>query len=88
MTNGAGWFQINSSADNTRMSSSHAYLHPLIGKRPNLEIRTHAWCSKVHLDADRRATGVEYLTHDLLTHGVVQARREVILSAGANTPRN
>ena len=29
--NGAGWFQINSAADNTRMSSSHAYLHPIIG---------------------------------------------------------
>ena len=36
VTNGAGWFQINSSADNTRMSSSHAYLHPIIGSRPNL----------------------------------------------------
>ena len=34
VTNGAGWFQINSSADNTRMSSSHAYLHPIIGSRP------------------------------------------------------
>ncbi len=31
VTNGAGWFQINSSLDNTRMSSSHAYLHPIIG---------------------------------------------------------
>jgi choline oxidase len=26
-TKGAGWFQINSAPDNTRMSSSHAYLH-------------------------------------------------------------
>ena len=43
MTNGAGWFQINSAADNTRMSSSHAYLHPIIGSRPNLEIRTGCW---------------------------------------------
>ena len=40
VTNGAGWFQINSGADNTRMSSSHAYLHPILGSRPNLTIRT------------------------------------------------
>ena len=34
VTDGAGWFQINAAADNTRMSSSHAYLHPIIGTRP------------------------------------------------------
>ena len=87
VTNGAGWFQINSSADNTRMSSSHAYLHPIIGSRPNLTIRTHVWASRVVLDDQRRATGVEYLTPDLLTHAVASARREVIGQAGAiDTP--
>ena len=87
MTNGAGWFQINSAADNTRMSSSHAYLHPIIGQRPNLEIRTHCWVKRVAIE-DRRATGVEYLTPDLLTQASVRARREVILSAGAiDTPK-
>ena len=54
--NGAGWFQINSSADNTRMSSSHAYLHPIIGTRPNLEVRTGCWAKRVVIDADHRAT--------------------------------
>ena len=67
VTNGAGWFQINSAADNTRMSSSHAYLHPIIGKRPNLEIRTHCWVNRVAIEGGR-ATAVEYLTPDLLTH--------------------
>ncbi len=87
VTNGAGWFQINSSADNTRMSSSHAYLHPLIGKRPNLEIRTGCWVKRVAID-DGRASAVEYLTPDLLTQASVKARREVILSAGAiDTPK-
>jgi choline oxidase len=87
VTKGAGWFQINSSADNTRQSSSHAYLHPIIGERPNLEIRTHAWCSRVVLEG-RRARGVEYLTPDLLTHATALARREVIVSAGAiDTPK-
>jgi choline dehydrogenase len=40
------------------------------------------------LDSERRATGVEYLTPDLLTQASVRARREVILSAGAiDTPK-
>ena len=87
VTNGAGWFQINSGADNTRMSSSHAYLHPIIDSRPNLEIRTHCWVSKVLFDDQRRAIGVDYLSPDLLTHTTVIARREVVLSAGAiDTP--
>ena len=87
VTNGAGWFQINSAADNTRMSSSHAYLHPIIGTRPNLEIRTGCWVKRVVIEGGR-ATGVEYLTPDLLTQASVLARREVILSAGAiDTPK-
>ena len=61
VTNGAGWFQINSSPDNTRMSSSHAYLHPIIGTRPNLKIRTGCWVKRIVLDEDKRARGVEYL---------------------------
>ena len=88
VTQGAGWFQINSSADNTRMSSSHAYLHPILGSRPNLEIRTDAWCKRVLLDDEKRATGVEYLTGDLFTTTSVRARREVIVSCGAiDTPK-
>jgi choline oxidase len=80
--NGAGWFQINAAADNTRMSSSHAYLHPILGSRPNLEIRTGCWIERLAVQ-DRRAVAVQYLTPDLLTHASVKARREVILSAGA-----
>ena len=88
VTNGAGWFQINSGADNTRMSSSHAYLHPILDSRPNLEIRTHCWVSKVLFDDQRRAIGIDYLSPDLLTHTTVIARREVVLSAGAiDTPK-
>jgi choline dehydrogenase len=87
VTNGAGWFQINSALDNTRMSSSHAYLHPVIGGRPNLEVRTHCWVKQVAIE-DGRATAVEYLTPDLLTQASVRARREVILAAGAiDTPK-
>ena len=70
------------------MSSSHAYLHPILGSRPNLTLRTNVWASRIVLDDQRRATGVEYLTPDLLTHAVASARREVIVSAGAiDTPK-
>lgn len=57
---GAGFFQINAAADNTRMSSSHAYLHPILDRRGNLEVRTEAWASRVLFDESRRAVGVEY----------------------------
>jgi choline oxidase len=87
VTNGAGWFQINASTDNTRMSASHAYLHPILDSRKNLEVRTHCWVKRVVIEGGR-ATGVEYLTPDILTQASVTARREVILSAGAiDTPK-
>ena len=89
VTNGAGWFQINSGADNTRMSSSHAYLHPIIGSRPNLEIRTHCWASRVvarrPAPRDRRRVPDARPAH---ARRRSSARREVILSAGAiDTPK-
>src|SRR3954453_16638006 len=87
VTNGAGWFQINSAADNTRMSSSHAYLHPIMGSRPNLEIRTGCWVKRVLIE-DGRATGVEYLNPDLFSSSTVGSKSEVILSCGAiDTPK-
>jgi choline dehydrogenase len=70
------------------MSASHAYLHPILASRPNLEIRTGCWVRRVELDGELRAHAVEYLTPDLLTQASVRARREVILSAGAiDTPK-
>ena len=84
---GAGFFQINREADGTRASSSRAYLHPIMGKRPNLEVRTGAWASRV-LFAGRRATGVEYQQDIGPGRRTVTARREVVLSAGAiDTPK-
>ena len=29
------------------MSSSHAYLHPILGSRPNLTMRTNVWASRI-----------------------------------------
>ena len=86
--NGAGWFQINADEDGTRMSTSHAYLHPILRTRANLEIRTDSWVSEVLFDASGAATGVRHLRPDLTGYDTVAARREVVLTAGAiDTPK-
>ncbi|MFD4942380.1 GMC family oxidoreductase [Streptomyces sp. NPDC058239] len=85
---GAGWFQINSDENNTRQSSSVAYLHPILGRRPNLEVRTEVRAKQLLIDADRRCTGVSYLDPDLVHSRSVAARREVVVSCGAiDTPK-
>jgi choline dehydrogenase len=86
--NGAGWFQINAAEDGTRMSTSHAYLHPILGKRNNLEVRTNCWVSEILIDDSLAATGVRYQRPDLTGYDTVSARREVIVTAGAiDTPK-
>jgi choline dehydrogenase len=67
-----------------RLSAARAYLHPAM-KRPNLDVRTRAFVTRVLFDGDR-AVGVEY------TRGGGTPRRvyagEVILCGGAiNTPQ-
>ncbi len=85
---GAGWFQINSDQDNIRQSSSVAYLHPILGKRPNLEVRTGVRAKRLLIDAERRCTGADYLDPDLIHTRSVTARREVVVSCGAiDTPK-
>jgi choline dehydrogenase len=84
---GAGFFQINREPDGTRASSSHAYLHPVLDSRRNLEVRTGAWASKVLVDGGR-ATGVEYQQDIGPGRVTVAARREVVLCTGAiDTPK-
>ncbi len=86
--NGAGWFQINAAEDGTRMSSSHAYLHPILESRRNLEVRTGCWVSEIVFDGAVSATGVRYQRPDLTGYDTVSARREVIVTAGAiDTPK-
>jgi choline oxidase len=86
--NGAGWFQINAAEDGTRMSSSHAYLHPILDSRSNLEVRTGCWVSEILFDDAVGATGVRYQRPDLTGYDEVSARREVIVTAGAiDTPK-
>ena len=82
-----------------RCSAAAAFLRPALG-RPNLTVETHALATRVLLDGNRRAVGVEYQQGERLyrahpaasaTDGLTRqarARREVILAGGAfNTPQ-
>jgi choline oxidase len=85
---GAGWFQINAGEDGIRNSTSHAFLHPILDSRKNLEVRTDSWISEILFDDALRATGVRYQRPDLTGYDTVSARREVIVTAGAiDTPK-
>ena len=86
--NGAGWFQINASDDGLRMSTSHAYLHPILGNRSNLDVLTGCWVSEILIDDTLTATGVRYQRPDLTGYDTASARSEVIVTAGAiDTPK-
>jgi choline oxidase len=86
--NGAGWFQINAGEDGIRNSSSHAYLHPILDLRKNLEVRTNCWVAEILFDEQNAATGVRYQRPDLTGYDTVSARREVIVTAGSiDTPK-
>lgn len=87
ITEGAGFFQINALPDGTRSSASVSYLHPVLGSRPNLEVHTDCWASRVLFDGTR-ATGVEFQRGIGPGRETVTARREVVLSAGSiDTPK-
>lgn len=80
---GAGWHHVDM-ADGKRCGAYAAYYAP-IRDRANLTVVTRALASRILLDG-HRATGVEYLQGDAVL--TAQARREVILTAGAiQTPK-
>lgn len=82
---GAGYYQrwIHKGR---RHSAAVAFLRPAM-KRHNLEVRTNAQVTRIHLDGGR-ATGVEYAAGPGAPRRNVRARREVVLTAGAaNTPK-
>jgi choline dehydrogenase len=82
---GVGYFQ-RLIRGGVRVSAARAFLHPAMA-RPNLEVRTDARASRILFDGTR-ATGVQYLAARGAAPFTVQARREVILSAGTvNTAR-
>lgn len=80
---GVGYFQ-NTTRNGLRCSTAVAYLRPVRSRR-NLHVVTDAHTSKIVVE-NGRAVGVEYFWHGIKR--AVQARAEVILSAGAiGTPQ-
>ena len=84
---GAGYFQ-RYIHHGKRVSMAHAFLHPAI-QRGNVDLRTEAMATSIVCDG-LRATGVSYRRQgrEQGPEQTVQARREVIVCAGAvNSPK-
>jgi choline oxidase len=73
---GVGWVALNYRGG-IRQSSSVAYLHPIMGKQPNITVMTDTQALRLTFDDQGNVNGVE------TTNGTLQARREVIVACGA-----
>ena len=76
---GCGVYQVTQ-INGERCSAARAYIHPYIGKRPNLSVQTGAQILKILFDG-KRAVGAEISIGG--QKKTVRARREVIVAAGA-----
>ena len=76
---GCGVYQVTQ-INGERCSAARAYIHPHIGKRPNLFVQTGAQILRIVFEG-KRAVGAEIQVGD--TKKIIRARREVILSSGA-----
>ncbi len=80
---GAGPYQVTH-RNGERCSAAKGYLTPHIGRRPNLQVLTDVQATRILLDGatgSKRATGVEFRQGGATRQ--LQARREVLLCAGA-----
>ncbi|NOD31632.1 GMC family oxidoreductase [Ruegeria atlantica] len=87
---GVGLYQVTQFHDpaknGERCSAAAGYLFPVSG-RPNLTVITHAHASRLRFEG-KRATGVVYRVRGKGADITVQAKREVLLCAGAlKTPQ-
>ncbi|QIG45998.1 glucose-methanol-choline oxidoreductase [Nocardioides anomalus] len=81
---GAGWHDL-SIAGGVRQSTAVAYLHPVLGHRPNLTVATNSRVRRLRFDEDR-CVGLELERDGHLA--TVHADREVVITAGAvDSPR-
>jgi len=76
---GLGLYQVTQSGGE-RWSVARAYIHPLMGRRANLQVQCSARVRRILFEG-RRAVGVEAMRGGHVTK--LHAHREVILSAGA-----
>ena len=81
---GLGLYQVTQK-DGERWTAARAYIHPHMGRRPNLVVETGAQTARVLFEG-KRAVGVEFRQGGAMRR--LRARREVVLSAGAiNSPQ-
>ncbi|WP_370264277.1 GMC family oxidoreductase [Limnobacter sp.] len=81
---GVGYFEVNQKSG-WRWNTAKAFLHPVLGKRPNLSLWTHAQVKQLTLASDS-STGLRCTGATVVRQGEVvqvQALREVVLCAGA-----
>ncbi|MVT66242.1 glucose-methanol-choline oxidoreductase [Bradyrhizobium pachyrhizi] len=76
---GLGIYQVTQ-RNGERWSAARAYVHPHIGRRPNLRVETNAHATRILFEG-KRTVGVEYRQGKELRR--LRARREVLLAAGA-----
>lgn len=81
---GVGIYQVTQfhggKRNGERCSAAAAYLHPILGQRTNLTVRTQMRATRILFDG-KRAVGVSY--RQTGQEFRVKAKREVILTAGA-----
>lgn len=79
---GVGRFQYTMK-NGFRQSTNAAFIRPIRDKRSNLIVKTNCQVTKIIIDDQKKATGVEYF--DITTEKMVKvrARKEIIVSAGA-----
>jgi choline dehydrogenase len=65
-----------------RWSASYAYLRPIAGKRPNLNIISNAQAKRIVMEG-KKAVGVAYAAAPGAAEQIVRARKEVIVCTGA-----
>ncbi|MCU6434396.1 GMC family oxidoreductase N-terminal domain-containing protein [Undibacterium sp. Jales W-56] len=81
---GIGIYQVTQH-QGERWSAARGYLHPHIGKRPNLSVQTGCHVTRILFEG-KRAVGVEFIQHG--QQRSLRARREILLAAGAlQTPQ-
>ena len=76
---GCGIYNVNQK-DGKRLSSYQAFVAPVLASRPNLTVKINSQVDKLILDGNR-VTGMQ-ISDESGTH-MLNARKEVILSAGA-----
>lgn len=81
---GVGIYQVTQH-EGERWSAARGYLHPHIGKRPNLRVETGCHVTRIVFQ-DKRAVAVEFMQNG--EKRSLRAKREIVLAAGAlQTPQ-